>query len=81
MQEKAVHSIQAKIVCYKCGQSGHGIACRNLGKPETGRCWQCGSPEHIRASCPAKPGSTTYNQESSWYNHAGQRQGNESASA
>ena len=67
-RRRRVHSIQAKIVFYKCGQSGHGIAsCRNLGKPETGRCWQCGSPEHIRASCPAKPGSTTHNR-------AGQRQ-------
>lgn len=58
-KSKRVHEVKAgtaaKLVCYRCGIAGHGIAtCRRRGNPETGRCWQCGAKDHIRANCSKK---------------------------
>ena len=51
---KRVHEVKSaisKLVCFKCGEAGHGVrSCRNRGNPATGRCWQCGSRDHIRVN-------------------------------
>lgn len=57
-----VGSTRPKITCFRCGQLGHGIRnCKNRGNPETGRCWSCGSKEHIRSKCPVRPPQTNRN--------------------
>ena len=50
-------------VCYNCGKSGHiSVHCRvghdrvgtaNKGNYMYDGCWSCGSPDHLRQSCPS----------------------------